>query len=369
MTAIIFIIILAILIFTHELGHFSAAKKFGIRVDEFGFGFPPKLLSFKKGETEYSINLIPIGGFVKIFGENSDEESESGPDNARSMIHKPRYIQAVVLAAGVFLNLVLAWGLFSASLFIGMPVALADLPAGAQIKEERLLITSVVKDSPADLSGLLAGDTILSLSNDAAKVVLPTTEEVQDFLQARENRPVEVAYSRGGGEELEEGILTVVPKAGVVGEKAGIGVSMERVGIARLSFFQSIITGLEFTYRMTIVTVVGFVDFVISLFTGGSQALAEVAGPIGLFGMVADISQLGLVYLINFTAVISINLAVLNLLPFPALDGGRLLFLAIEAVKGSRLNPKIANTLNVVGFSLLLLLMAVVAVSDILKII
>jgi RIP metalloprotease RseP len=126
------------LIFTHELGHFSAAKKFGIRVDEFGFGFPPKLLSFKKGETEYSINLIPIGGFVKIFGENSDEESESGPDNARSMIHKPRYIQAVVLAAGVFLNLVLAWGLFSASLFIGMPVALADLPAGAQIKEERL---------------------------------------------------------------------------------------------------------------------------------------------------------------------------------------------------------------------------------------
>ncbi|HPI24677.1 MAG TPA: site-2 protease family protein, partial [Candidatus Paceibacterota bacterium] len=134
-------------------------------------------------------------------------------------------------------------------------------------------------------------------------------------------------------------------------------------------FFQSIITGLEFTYRMTIVTVVGFVDFVISLFTGGSQALAEVAGPIGLFGMVADISQLGLVYLINFTAVISINLAVLNLLPFPALDGGRLLFLAIEAVKGSRLNPKIANTLNVVGFSLLLLLMAVVAVSDILKII
>ena len=116
-------------------------------------------------------------------------------------------------------------------------------------------------------------------------------------------------------------------------------------------------------------TVVGFVDFVISLFTGGSQALAEVAGPIGLFGMVADISQLGLVYLINFTAVISINLAVLNLLPFPALDGGRLLFLAIEAVKGSRLNPKIANTLNVVGFSLLLLLMAVVAVSDILKII
>lgn len=369
MTAIIFIAILAILIITHELGHFWAAKKAGIRVDEFGFGFPPKLFSFKKGETEYSLNLIPIGGFVKIFGENPDEESETGPDNARSMIHKPRYIQAIVLAAGVFLNLVLAWVLFSTSLFIGMPVALADLPAGAEIKEERLLITSVMKDSPASEAGLLAGDTIVSLRANQEELVSPDAEELQEFLQMKKDEPVNIAYARGGGEDLEKGTVTVVPKAGVIGEEAGIGITMEKVGIARLPLFQSIVTGLKFTYSMTIATVVGFRDFIASLFTDGSQALAGVAGPIGLFGMVADISQLGLVYLINFTAIISINLAVLNLLPFPALDGGRLLFLAIEAIKGSRLNPKIANALNLAGFAMLLLLMAVVAVSDILKIV
>ncbi len=369
MTIVIFIIILAGLIFTHELGHFWAAKKFGIRVDEFGFGFPPKLFSVKKGETEYSLNLIPIGGFVKIFGENPDEESETGSDQTRSMVNKPRHIQAIVLAAGVFLNLVLAWALFSVSLYVGMPIALADLPTQTKVTEEKLLITSIMKDSPAAESGLIAGDSILTLAVDDKKIILPTIEEVQEFLQTNKNKIVEISYSRGARKNLKEGVALTMPKLGVVGEKAGIGITMERIGVAKLSFFQSIIMGFKFTCEMTIATIISFRDFLMSLFVNGGQALSSVAGPIGLFGIVAGIRQLGLIYLINFTAIISINLAVLNILPFPALDGGRLLFLIIEAIKGSRLNPKIANSLNALGFIMLLLLMAVVAVSDILKIV
>lgn len=369
MTAVIFIFILAILILTHELGHFWAAKKSGIRVDEFGFGFPPKVWSFRRGETEYSLNLIPVGGFVKIFGEDPDEESEHGPDNTRSLIHKPRYIQAIVLAAGVFLNLVLAWALLSASFYIGMPVAMTEAPAGAVVEDERLMITSILKDSPADTAGLLTGDAIVSLQDSKNKIVSPSTEEVQSFIRSRQGQEIEIFYRRGHDETLKSGQVTVIPEGGIIGKEAGIGITMEKVGIARLPLLKSITTGFQYTWTLTVATVVGFWDFLASLFTDGSQALTSVSGPIGLFGMVADISQLGLVYLINFTAIISINLAVLNLLPFPALDGGRLLFLLIEAIKGSRLNPKIANTLNALGFIMLLILMAVVAVSDISKLI
>lgn len=370
MTIVVFIIILAVLIFTHELGHFWAAKKAGVRVDEFGFGFPPKIWSFRRGETEYSINLIPIGGFVKIFGENPDEESERGSDCSRSLIYKPRYIQAVILAAGVFLNLVLAWFLLSLSFYVGMPVAISDSPTGAVVKDERLIITSILNNSPADKAGFLAGDTIIKLKNSEKKeITMPSIEETQTFIKKHADQPIEIFYSRGHGESLERGEIKVIPRNGVVGDEAGIGITMEEIGIAKLSLLRSFVVGFQYTYSLTVATVVGFGDFIVGLFTDGGQALSNVSGPIGLFGLVSNISRLGLVYLINFTAIISINLAVLNLLPFPALDGGRLLFLLIEAIKGSRLNPKIANVLNAAGFIMLLILMAVVAVSDISKLV
>ncbi|MCX6713743.1 MAG: RIP metalloprotease RseP [Candidatus Vogelbacteria bacterium] len=367
-TLLVFIIILAILIITHELGHFAMAKKFGIRVDEFGFGFPPKIFGWKKGETTYSLNLIPVGGFVKIYGEDPDEESTNGPDSGRSLVNKSRWVQAGVLVAGVTLNIVLAWLLISLNLSLGMPISLTDVPSGAKVTNAQLLVTNVLKNSPAEKAGLLAGDSLIKLTLNDDVLTNPEPETVKDFVNQYGDKNVAVTYLRKVNGVATTSVLTVVPKTGVVGNLPSIGIAMEKAGIVQMSWWQSLYYGAIFTYDLTRNTVIGFKYFVTSIFTDGSSALKAVSGPIGLFGMVGDANRMGLVYLINFMALISINLAVLNLLPFPALDGGRLLFLAIEGIRNKRLNPKIANTLNLIGFGLLMLLMAVVAYSDIAKI-
>ena len=137
MSILIFIVILLILVIIHEMGHFSTAKMFGIRVDEFGFGFPPKLFGVKKGETEYTFNLLPIGGFVKIFGENPDVENTTGPDSARSFVNKPKWQQAIVLVAGVFANFVLAWVLFSFGFMSGLPTSVGAEVSGYTLEKDR----------------------------------------------------------------------------------------------------------------------------------------------------------------------------------------------------------------------------------------
>src|SRR3989344_4408085 len=154
MSIIIFLIVLAVLVLVHEFGHFIVAKKTGVRVDEFGLGFPPKLFGIKKGETEYTFNLIPFGGFVKIFGENPDEESMSGPDSTRSFVNKSKWVQASIIVAGVGFNFLLAWFLFSGTLVVGSPMSTDSLPNGAIVSNEQLLITGVQKDSPAEKAGI-----------------------------------------------------------------------------------------------------------------------------------------------------------------------------------------------------------------------
>ena len=146
--------ILLVLVLVHEFGHFFTAKKFGIRVDEFGFGFPPKLFGVKKGETEYTFNLLPIGGFVKIFGENPDDENTNGPDKERSFVNKPAWQQAIVLFAGVFMNFMLAWVLFSIGFMSGLPTSVGNEPNGYSLSNINLTIVSVLEKSPAEMAGL-----------------------------------------------------------------------------------------------------------------------------------------------------------------------------------------------------------------------
>ncbi|MDO8575142.1 MAG: site-2 protease family protein, partial [bacterium] len=163
-TVIIFIIVLAVLILVHEFGHFISAKKLGIRVDEFGLGFPPKLWGKKKGETEYTVNAIPFGGFVKIFGENPDDVSEKGPDSKRSFVNKPKWVQAIVLVAGVFFNFVFAWILISITFFMGVNASVTDYAKYAdRITDKGVTVAMTVKDKPAYNSGLRLGDTIRSI--------------------------------------------------------------------------------------------------------------------------------------------------------------------------------------------------------------
>lgn len=362
MTIIIFIIVLAVLIFVHELGHFLFAKWSGMRVDEFAIGFPPRLFSKQVGETRYSLNLIPFGGYVKIPGEDYTEAMEEGGEDPKLFFNKPKWQQAVVLFAGVLFNLLLAWILISIGFMSGLPSS-ASIETDYEVRNPEIVLVSVLPNTPAEEAGLKPGDALLSIASESANISKPfEVEEVQNFIRETEG-PLEVTFDRGG--EVET--VSVSPEEGIISEGRAFGVNLDKVGVAKLGFFQSLWEGAKLTISLTGRVVIGLWGLLTDAFVGDAD-LANVAGPIGIAGLVGDASRLGFVYLLSFTAFISINLVILNLIPFPALDGGRLLFVLIEKIKGSPINPKIANTLNVIGFALLILLMVVVTVNDVIRI-
>lgn len=365
MNIIIFIVILLVLVVSHEFGHFFVAKKSGIRVDEFSFGFPPKLFGKKIGETTYNFNALPLGGYVKIFGENPDEDSMNGPDSTRSFVNKPKYIQAAVLIAGVAMNLLVAWLLLSVGFISGLPTSINNIPKGAIVENQALTITSVLKDSPAEKGGILTGDKILSLetATDSTKLLSSEfgVESVQSFIKKSKEQEIRISLVRG----KEEKVLIVTPQINENGN-AMIGISMDTIGILKLPVHLAIWEGLKLTKDVTVATVVGFYDLIKNAILGKAD-MSTLTGPIGIVGVVGDAAEFGFIYLLSFTALISINLAVINLVPFPALDGGRLLFLLIEKIKGSRIKPQVANIMNVIGFGLLMLLMVIISYHDILK--
>jgi len=363
MSILLFAVILAVLILAHEFGHFIVAKAFGIRVDEFGLGFPPKLWGKKFGETEYTINAIPFGGFVRIFGENPSEDPSSQKGNGRSFAHKPKLVQSAVLLAGVTFNILLAWILLSAGLMAGMPASEDEASLrGVPLKDASLVITSTMKDSPAEKSGLKAGDRILGATSGNEILEDTKTESFQNFIAVHEKVPVVIQVKRGS-ESLS---LTTTPEKGVIGETARIGISLDSVGTIRLPFFQAITAGGSLTYSYTKMTVLGIYELLKNAVIGKPD-FSSVSGPVGIVGIVQDASTLGFAYLIMLTALISINLAVVNVLPIPALDGGRLFFILIEVVKGSPLKPRAVNLANMIGFAVLIGLIVVVTFHDIWK--
>lgn len=363
MNIIIFIIILLVLVIVHEFGHFFSAKKFGIRVDEFGFGFPPKIYGKKFGETEYSFNLLPLGGFVKIFGESPDDENMNGPDAARSFVNKPKYKQAIVLVAGVFSNFLLAWLLFSIGFMSGLPTSVGAETAGYKLSDLHLVVVSVLPNSPAQASGLKAGDKIVSLKSGGTSVPDINPDTLKSFIVSHKDQPVEFGYLRGGN---QPNYLTITPVSNGASSEPSIGISMDEIGVAKLPILTAFVEGMKLTLFVAKSTVVGLYKLISDgLHAKGS--FASVTGPVGMVSIVGDAYRLGFVYLLSFAALISINLAIINLLPFPALDGGRLFFLLIEKIKGSAINPKVANTANMVGFGVLIFLMLIVTYHDVIK--
>lgn len=360
MTFITLIVVISVLVFVHELGHFIVAKKTGVRVDEFAIGFPPRIWSWKKGETVYSINLIPFGGYVKIFGENPDEESMRGPDSSRSFVNKGRGAQAAILIAGVAMNILFAWGLLSASYMIGVSRAAEDGSSASAV-----LISEVLPDSPAEAAGLKQNDLIVAVTDASGERKEKLNAEIfEKAVSSSGGAPLVISYERG--EEIFT--ASISPKSGVVKDKLAIGVAMIDVENLRLSLLPAIYEGAKTTGKLVVFTTLGIFEFLRNIFSFSAD-LSQVSGPVGIAGYLNDARQFGVSALFAFIALISINLAIINLLPFPALDGGRLLFVAIESIIRRPINPKFANALNLLGFALLLLLMVVITFSDIGKLV
>jgi len=364
MSILIFLLILSALVIVHELGHMSVAKFFGIKVDEFGLGYPPKAKTLDKWRgTEFTLNWLPFGGFVKIFGENpalnGEQNQDHHPDNFQS---KNRGIQATVLFAGVFFNFIFAWMMIALGFVSGLPASAGfNLPT----ENEKTLITVVMPGLPADRGGLRSGDAIISLSRGQETLLAPdsnttlTPADVSEYI-GRSLKPITFQVERGGQ------VLTfvVTPQSGILPGKPAIGVSMESVGIVRLPPHQALYYSLKATWELTLSTAKALGVFIAQAFSGQAD-FSGITGPVGLVGMTGDVAELGFGYLLSFTAIISINLCLINLLPFPALDGGRLMFVGIEALVRKPIPAKILNAVNATGFAILVFLMILITIRDV----
>ncbi|MFA6423841.1 MAG: RIP metalloprotease RseP [Candidatus Magasanikbacteria bacterium] len=411
-----FIIVLAILVISHEFGHFIIAKKTGMKVHEFGFGFPPRLfgiqfLKEKKlkkiaevetievkdeivagidgGEilqetitdttkeidiienktkwrfvlgnrdlnesdeqygTVYSLNWLPLGGFVKIKGENGD-----GADDPQSFAAKKPWQKAVVLVAGVVMNIILAGVLLIAGYMIGLPQTLDNMDDVSAIKDRRIEILQTIPGKPAEAAGIKAGDVVVQVG----EIVNPRLKELQNYVNEHKTEELLLRVKRG--EEIIDKKITPAVYADT--GKGGLGIAIAELGTVKYSFFPAIWEGIKTTGWYLKEILVAFYLLLKGLITGGGAAEA-VSGPVGVAVMTGQVARLGLIYLIQFTAMLSLNLAIFNILPIPALDGGRLLFLAIAKIRRKPVSEKIEGIFHTVGFMLLMLLVVVVTVRD-----
>lgn len=355
LTIIIFLVTLSFLVLAHEFGHFWLARRSGTPVEEFGIGFPPKLWSFKKGETEYSINAIPLGGFVRLTGESDDSE------HPNAFNKRPKLWRAAVLVGGVTMNMLVAYFIFAIGFMVGMPVATTpDDPQLANLKNVNVEIYSVLPESPASLVGLLPGDRLLNVNGEKVTSVDMVTNQIR---QTPENEKLSLEISRGNNIRMVE----VEPKIlqGFSDNKA-LGINLTMVGVLRLNVFSALKQAAISTYSTTYSIVSTLGDILTNLFTGKASEV-DVSGPVGVAVMTSQASQLGFGYFVQFVAMLSINLAVINILPFPALDGGRLLFLAIEAIIRRPIKRNWEIAIHNLGFILLLLAVLVVTYQDVIR--
>ena len=352
-TIVSFIVVLGILIFFHELGHFMVAKYVGVQVEEFAIGMGPKLISKQKGETLYSLRALPLGGFCKMTGEmpideEADEEEiklyEQAVEDERTLFQKSILERFGVLSMGSIMNFVLGILLFALIfMFFGVPTGQSDSTVIGQVQPQ----------SPAYEAGLRDHDQIIAIDG----VEVDEWQEVQTKIH----------------QSQEEELLLEVERDGAVLEYRVTPEYEERVdnaiiGIAPVFQRERInpISALGRGIMQTVMLIFGILHAFGQMITG--QMAAEVAGPVGIASMIGDSARSGLLRLMEFTALISINLGVINLLPIPALDGGRLVFLLVEAVRGKPVDPEKEGLVHLVGMALLLLLMVVIVFFDIQRI-
>lgn len=369
-TIITFIIILSALVFVHELGHFWTARKAGVKVDEFGIGIPPRIIGIRKTNTPgkkwelvsakeeaektthtiYSLNWLPIGGFVKIKGENGEDE---GPD---SFVSKSAGKRSFILSAGVIMNVLFTIVLLSAVFLIGFPTTINENSDLSRIRDPHLQIVSVIESSPAHEAGMQPGETIRAIDNTP----ITTVDEIQKYISDHKSQTINVTLEHEG----QERTLTVTPYQIPDQQIYGFGIGLVEVGTIRFPLHIAVWKGIQGTYNLTaeIFRVLGqiFAD----LYAHG-KVEQQLAGPVGIAVLTGEVVDLGFVHVLQFAALLSINLAIINILPFPALDGGRILFVIIEKFRGRAVSRKIENVIHTVGFFILIGLIILVTISDI----
>lgn len=349
------------LIILHELGHFLVAKKFGVKVEEFGVFLPPRLWGKKIGETIYSINLIPFGAFVRVQGE----EGEASINDIRSFGAKPIWQRALIVAAGVIAFWLVAAVLLSLVMVLGTQVAVSD---EADALDARVQIVAVAPDSPAKEAGLKIGDTIreFSISNPPLdkQFSIDKVKELQEFTEQYKGEKIVLTVERG--KEFFE--TSLIPRLDPPEGEGAMGVALVRTAKKSYSFLEAPFRGIEATFRITYNIIASLAGLLGNLILGkGLPQGAEVMGPVGIGALLVDFAQLGIAQYLHFIAVISIYLAIFNILPIPALDGGKLIFLGIEKIKGRPVSPKIEQRVTAFFFTALLLLIVLVTVRDIVK--
>ena len=352
MAIVTFLLIISVLVFIHEAGHFFSARRLGVAVEEFGFGFPPRLWSIKRGPTIFSINLIPFGGFVRLQGEHEDEAVR--PDSFITARPLKRF---AIVAAGVVMNYLLAWVLLSSVLASGVTINEDQVPMDQWHRFTSVTQTLAVGvGSPAAMAGIQAGDQAVSMNG---QVVHNTTELIN--LIKKNNYPVlTVVYKHAG--QTKTATITPLPASQSQQPRYGLGV--ETSGRLQYPWYVAPYYGLLATGRATWQTLAGFGNILTTLARTGHVS-QDVTGPIGIAVLTNQVSQLGFSALLQFTALISTSLAVLNFLPIPALDGGRGLFIVIEALRGRPVNRRAEAMVHAASFYILLILILLISVRDV----
>ncbi len=359
MSIILFIIILLVLVMVHELGHFTVAKLTGCRVDEFSFGFPPTIWKRKWGETEYKLNAIPIGGYVKIWGEDGSNNTDK-----RVFSNKPKWVQLSVLFAGVMMNWLLAFFIFFAMARGDALMSAHDTTYGDRVVDAKLIILNVDKKSPAYVSGIRSGYSVSRLSADNNVADITDADKVKDFFNKNIDKDIKIEWRH----DNDKGVSTVTGVYGIINDKKAIGISFDVIGNIKLGFVESVKYAANNTYVYTKLTVLGLVDLVKGIVAADRQVLDNISGPVGIAKTVGDQAKEGsMSNIFALIAVLSINLAVFNLLPFPALDGGRIIMVIYEALTRKKIKHNISAIINGVGFLLLILLIVIVTINDIFK--
>ncbi len=352
-TAIIFIGMFALLVFVHEAGHFVAAKRAGAKVEEFGFGFPPRLFGIRRGDTTYSINLVPFGGFVKIKGESGGESEDPTSFSALSATRR-----SIILVSGVAMNVVLAVVLLSATLVIGAPTALdGPIPRGATVSGQSVQILQVMSGTPAEIAGLRLGDKIVSIDSKPVQ----TADMVREYNNSHAGVLERLTIRRGST------TLTVAVMPTVLADsegKAVWGVNLADVGIITFPWYTALWMGARNAFGLLWQILLAFGAIIGGLVAQG-KLTADFAGPIGIAAMTGQVASLGFIYILQFAALLSLNLALVNILPFPSLDGGRLLFLLIETLRRKKASIRVEAMVNNIGFAVLIALVLAITVHDV----